>query len=103
MIAKTTATVFIDETTAFDTIDNEILCGKFDLYGLVAPCWWNWMKSFLSNRKKGVEVNCVRSKLSDIKYGVPQGSIPGPLLVIIYINDLPKACKSSDVFVRWWY
>ena len=57
------------------------------------------MKSVLGNRKQCVEVNVVRSKLSDIKYGVPQGSIPGPLLFIIYVNDLPKACKSSDVFL----
>ena len=95
---KTTATVFIDLKKAFDTIDHEILLRKFDLYGLVGPCK-NWMKSFLSNRKQCVEVNGVRSKLSDIKYGVPQGSILGPLLFIIYINDLPKACNSSDVFL----
>ena len=57
------------------------------------------MKSVPGNRKQCVEVNGVRSKLSDIKHGVPQGSILGPLLFIIYVNDLSKACKSSDVFL----
>ena len=95
---KTTATVFIDLKKAYDTIDHENLLRKFDLYGLVGPCK-NCMKSFLSNRKQCVEVNGVRSMVSDITYGVPQGSILGPLLLIIYINDLPKAFQSSDVFL----
>ena len=57
------------------------------------------MQNFLSNCKQCVEVTGVRSKLSDIKHGVPQGSVQGPLLFIIYINDLPMACKRRDVFL----
>ena len=56
-------------------------------------------EKFLSNRKQSVEVNGVRSNLSDIKYGVPQGLTLGRLLFIIFMNDLPMACKSSDVLL----
>ena len=57
----------------------------------------NWVKSYLSNRQQFVSINGFKSKQQTMKYGVPQGSVLGPLLFLIYINDLHKAIKYSTV------
>ena len=56
-----------------------------------------WFKSYLSNRKQYVSINGYHSNLADVKFGVPQGSVLGPLLFLIYINDLNQALKFCKV------
>ena len=95
-LGKLVGLVFIDLKKEFDTVDNEILCKKLQLYG-VQQRELSWFKSYLSNRKQFCRVNGVDSKIEDKEIGVPQGSCLGPLLFLIYINDLPQAVQDSTV------
>ena len=88
--------VFIDLKKAFDTVDHEILCQKLVHYG-VQQRELAWFRSYLCNRKQFCRVNGVSSKTEGIDVGVPQGSCLGPLLFLIYINDLPQAVQNSTV------
>ena len=88
--------VFIDLKKAFDTVDHEILCQKLMHYG-VQQRELAWFRSYLCNRKQFCRVSGVSSKTEGIDVGVPQGSCLGPLLFLIYINDLPQAVQNSTV------
>ncbi len=89
---KFSIAIFCDLRKAFDTCDHGILLDKLKKYGVGGP-ELDWFKSYLSDRQQFVEIEGVRSSLQKIKLGVPQGSILGPLLFLIYINDLPLASK----------
>ena len=84
--------IFCDLSKAFDTLDHDVLLQKLDHYGIRGK-WYTWLKSYLAHRKQFVDLNGEVSSTKNISVGVPQGSILGPLLFLIYINDLPAALK----------
>ena len=81
------AVVFLDLKKAFDTSDHDVLTGKLSLYGIQESAY-DWFKSYLNNRTQKCVVNGSLSKVCSLGCGVPQGTILGPLLFFIYINDL---------------
>ena len=90
--------IFMDLSKAFDTLDHQILFCKLEHYGLRGKSL-ELLKCYLSNRSQYVEINNVQSNLLRITCGVPQGSILGPLLFIIYLNDLPYVTKQLKTLV----
>ena len=91
-----TATVFIDLKKAFDTVDHDILLQKLEKYGVIG-LEHTWFSSYPKNRRQLCRVNGVASNMEEIKCAVPQGSCHGPLLFLMYINDLPFSLKNSGV------
>ena len=76
--------IFLDLSKAFDTINHEIIFEKLNHYGICGLAL-NWLRNYFSNRQQYVECNGVTSLFNTIRCGVPQGSVLGPLLFLIYI------------------
>ena len=86
--------MYLDLSKAFDTLDHNILLRKLHHYGIRGIAL-DWFRSYLTDRKMYVDYKGITSKEHNINYGMPQGSVLGPLLFILYTNDLPNTLTVS--------
>ena len=91
-----TCSIYLDLQKAFDTVSQNILPAKLKHYGIKGTSF-DWFKSFTCDRVQYTSIDLKVSSTKMVSHGVPQGSVLGPLLFIIFINDLNKSVKNSKV------
>ena len=88
--------IFLDLSKAFDTVNHQILLQKLYRYG-IRGVPLQWFKSYLESRTQYAEIENVKSNPLSIQCGVPQGSTLGPLLFLIYLNDMPNCLEKANI------
>ena len=90
--------IFLDFAKAFDTVNHKILLQKLEYYGIRGNRL-KWFDSYLTDRQQYTEVNNILSDVDYIKCGVPQGSVLGPLLFLLYIDDISESSNLLKYFL----
>ncbi len=91
----------LDLQKAFNTVDHHIIIQKLIHYGIRGKCL-SWFSSYLSGRSQFVSVNNAQSQCKSINIGVPQGSVLGPVLFLLYINDIANFTLNTDITIMFF-